>query len=224
MLSVAVAARQTGIPIFGTAGYGTATAIAFARETEARGADGLLLLPPYLTETSASGMYEHVVAVCRSTRLGVILYNRGNGRIDAATLLRACEACPNLVALKDGAGDIEELVRMRAALGDRLTFINGMPTAEIYAPAYRDFAPGAALAYSRDILDGEPRRQEQFVRDFLMPYARMRRREAGYTVSLAKAGTRIVGRGAGPVRPPISDITAEEYEQLAQLIALLGSE
>jgi 5-dehydro-4-deoxyglucarate dehydratase len=44
----------------------------------------------------------------------------------------------------------------------------------------------------------------------------------GYAVSIVKAGARIVGHDAGPVRPPLSDLTAAEVEQLARLIDRLG--
>jgi len=41
-------------------------------------------------------------------------------------------------------------------------------------------------------------------------------------VSIVKAGARIVGHDAGPVRPPLSDLDAGEVEQLGRLIARLG--
>ena len=45
--------------------------------------------------------------------------------------------CPNLIGFKDGVGDIEQLTGIRSAIGDRLLFINGMPTAETYARSFR---------------------------------------------------------------------------------------
>ena len=42
-------------------------------------------------------------------------------------------------------------------------------------------------------------------RDFFLPYVRIRNRQPGYAVSIVKAGADIVGRSAGPVRPPLSD-------------------
>jgi dihydrodipicolinate synthase/N-acetylneuraminate lyase len=46
------------------------------------------------------------------------VYSRANGRLKADTLAHLAEQCPSLVALKDGAGDTEELWAMRFALGD----------------------------------------------------------------------------------------------------------
>ena len=56
----------------------TAQAIEKAKAAEAAGADGILLLPPYLTEADQAGLIEHVSAVCGATSLGVIVYNRAN--------------------------------------------------------------------------------------------------------------------------------------------------
>ena len=55
--------------MLGAAGYGTRMAVAFAQETERLGADGLLLLPPYLTEAPQEGLRAHIEAVCKATRL-----------------------------------------------------------------------------------------------------------------------------------------------------------
>jgi 5-dehydro-4-deoxyglucarate dehydratase len=44
----------------------------------------------------------------------------------------------------------------------------------------------------------------------------------GYAVSLVKAGCRIVGRDAGPVRPPLVDLRPDEVERLAALVQALG--
>ena len=230
--ALAAAPRQ---PVIAATGYGTAMATELAARSERNGADGLLLLPPYLTETSQEGLFHHIRAVCAATGLGVIVYNRANCRIGADTLLRLLDACPNLVGFKDGVGDTEEFLRMRALAGDRVTWINGMPTAEAHALAYAgmgvtgytsaiyNFAPAAAMAVHRAVRAGDSARVLAFVRDFLGPYGRLRARGAGYAVSIVKAAVEIIGRSAGPVRPPLSPLTPAEVAELAALIARLDT-
>ena len=46
-------------------------------------------------------------------------------------------ALPNLVGFKDGLGEIELLVTIRRRLGERLAYLGGLPTAEVYAAAYK---------------------------------------------------------------------------------------
>jgi 5-dehydro-4-deoxyglucarate dehydratase len=229
--SVATGCRT---PVIAAAGYGTKMARTFAIESERLGASGLLLLPPYLTGASQEGLFNHVRGICDSTGLGVIVYNRANCRLSADTLMRLLDACPNLIAFKDGIGDIEEMLKITASVGDRAIVINGMPTAEIYARAYfgmgissytsaiYNFVPRSAMAFHRAVLANDGETINAFTRTFLSSYGKIRSRQPGYAVSIVKAGVDIVGRSAGPVRPPLSSLTREERDELAALIETLG--
>ncbi|HWY62468.1 MAG TPA: 5-dehydro-4-deoxyglucarate dehydratase, partial [Rhizomicrobium sp.] len=131
-----VAENAGRVPILAGAGYGTALAVEMARAAERAGADGILLLPAYLITPTQEGLLAHVDAVCKATKLGVIIYNRDNCRINEDTLAQVCDGNPNLVGFKDGIGDIELMMRVRSKLGDRLTYIGGLPTAETFALPY----------------------------------------------------------------------------------------
>jgi len=58
--------------------------------------------------------------------------------------------------------------------------------------------------------------------DFFLPYLEIRNRVPGYAVSIVKAGARLVGHDAGPVRAPLTDLTPDETDRLAALIGKLG--
>jgi 5-dehydro-4-deoxyglucarate dehydratase len=139
----------------------------FAQAAEATGADGLLHLPPYLVNSDPAGIVAHVQAVCAATGLGVIFYNRDNAILDEVALERLCALCPNLVGFKDGYGDIELMTRIYARLGDRLTYIGGLPTAETFALPYLEMG---VTTYSSAIFNFLP----QFAQSF---YAAVRRRD-----------------------------------------------
>jgi len=85
---VAAAVQQTKqrVPVVAGCGYGTAMAKQFAQAAEASGADGILLLPPYLLNAEAAGIAAHVEAVCAATKLGVIFYNRDNAILNETVL------------------------------------------------------------------------------------------------------------------------------------------
>jgi 5-dehydro-4-deoxyglucarate dehydratase len=89
-------------------------------------AQGVLLLPHYLTEASQEGLAAHIETVCRSVSLGVIVYNRGLCRLNIAVLEQLADRCHNLVGFKDGIGDIELMVTIRRRLGERLAYVCGM--------------------------------------------------------------------------------------------------
>lgn len=230
---VAAAVQQTNhrVPVVAGCGYGTAIAKQFAQEAESAGADGILLLPPYLVNAEPAGIMAHVEAVCASTRLGVIFYNRDNAIINDVTLERLCERCPNLVGFKDGYGDIELMTRIYARMGDRLTYIGGLPTAETFALPYLEMG---VTTYSSAIFNFLPQFAQNFyaavrrrdhaevftqLRDFVLPYIDIRNRHKGYAVSIVKAGMRAIGRPAGPVRTPLTDLDQSETDALTKLIA-----
>ena len=222
------------VPVIAGAGYGTAMAIDLVKRAERAGADGIVLLPPYLLNASQQGLEEHVAAVCKATSLGVILYNRDNAILDADTVARLCERCPNLVGLKDGVGDIELMVRTRSLLGDRLVYVGGLPTAETFARPYLamgvatyssallNFMPIFARGFYQAVRAEDVPAIEAGLRDFVLPYTAIRNRGRGYAVSIVKAGAKIVGRPGGPLRPPLTELDAKSYADLEALIKSHG--
>jgi 5-dehydro-4-deoxyglucarate dehydratase len=222
------------VPVIAGAGYGTAMATDLAKRAERAGADAILLLPPYLVNASQPGLMAHVEAVCRATGIGVIVYNRDNAILEADTVARLCERCPNLVGLKDGVGDIELMVRTRNLLGDRLVYLGGLPTAETFARPYLamgvatyssallNFFPNFARGFYRAVRAEDVGAIEAGLRDFVLPYTAIRNRGRGYAVSIVKAGVRIAGRSAGPVRPPLTELDAKSYADLQALMEKHG--
>ena len=230
VVAAAVSETAGSMPILAGCGYGTRTAIEFAHAAEQAGAEGLLLLPPYLVNADQDGLFRHVKAVCDSTSLGVIVYNRDNAIATDVTVERMCDACPNLVGFKDGVGDLELMMKIYLRMGDRLTYIGGLPTAETFALSYLEMG---VTTYSSAIFNFLPkwatkfyeairRRDHAFVakemREFVVPYLTIRDRRKGYAVSIVKAGTRLMGHDCGPVRTPLSDLTEEEMGMLGKLL------
>jgi 5-dehydro-4-deoxyglucarate dehydratase len=230
VVAAAVATAAGRVPIIAGVGYGTAMAVELARAAEAGGADGILVLPPYLVKTEQEGLFAHLDAICRATRLAVIPYNRDNCLIAPATLARLAEHHANLIGFKDGHGDVEQLVATRQALGDRLVYVGGMPTAEIFAVPYFaagfttyssavfNFIPRLALRFHAAVHAGDSAVTDDMLKRFFLPYIALRNRKRGYAVSIVKAGMRVVGRPAGPVRAPLVDLDAAEERELRALL------
>lgn len=218
------------LPVLAPATGATAVAVQQARAAQDAGASGVLLMPPYLTEAPQRGLLEHIGAVCSSTDLGVIVYSRANAVLDDVTVARAADRNPNLVGLKDGVGDIERMTRTYARLGDRLIYIGGLPTAETfalpllqlgvttYSSALYNFLPEFALKFFAAVRAQDRVEVYRMLNEFVLPYLDIRDRARGYAVSIVKAGLTAVGRDGGPVRPPLTDLTADEREELAVLV------
>ncbi len=231
VVAAAVAETAGRVPVIAGCGYGTAIAVERAKAAERAGADGILWLPPSLVDASQAGLAAHVDAVCQATGLGVIVYNRDNAILDDDTVAGLCERNPNLVGFKDGVGDLELMARVYSRMGDRLTYIGGLPTAETFAPAYLEmgvttyssaifnFLPEWALAFYRAVRAEDEQAVLRGLQEFVLPYIALRNRGRGYAVSIVKAGMRAVGRPAGPVRSPLTDLEPAEQDELARLIA-----
>ena len=233
VVKAAVEETAGKVPVLAGCGYGTAMAKEFAKAAEDAGADGILLLPPYLVNSDQAGLAAHAEAVCASTKLGVIFYNRDNAIMDDVTLAKLCERCPNLVGYKDGYGDIELMTRIYARLGDRLTYIGGLPTAETFALPYLEmgvttyssaifnFLPNFAQAFYAAVRQRNRDEVYARLREFVLPYIAIRNRRKGYAVSIVKAGMNAIGRPAGPVRSPLVDLNHAELDELTKLIGKL---
>ncbi|RQP06791.1 5-dehydro-4-deoxyglucarate dehydratase [Paracoccus sp. MA] len=212
-------------------GYGTEMAVEIAQSVQKIGADGILLLPHYLIDAPQEGLFQHVRKVCQSVDFGVMVYNRDNAVLQADTLARLCDECPNLIGFKDGTGDIGLVRQITAKMGDRLMYLGGMPTAELFAEAYLgagfttyssavfNFVPGLANEFYASLRAGERDNCERILNEFFYPFMEIRSRAKGYAVSAVKAGVRLQGFDAGPVRSPLTDLTERDQADLAALIA-----
>jgi len=234
IIKTAVQTCKGKVPIIAGAGGSTRFAIQCAQEAERQGAHGILLLPHYLMEAGQEGLIAHVEAVCKSVKFGVIVYNRNVCKLTPESLAILADRCPNLVGFKDGVGDIEKMNAIYMKMGDRFSYLGGLPTAEVYAAAYKalgtpvyssavfNFIPKTAMEFYHAVKNDDKQTQHRLLLDFFIPYLKIRNNDPGYAVSIIKAGATIVGHTAGPVRPPLSELKPQEVEQLAALIKTLG--
>jgi 5-dehydro-4-deoxyglucarate dehydratase len=234
IIQTAVDTCRGKVPIIAGAGGPTRFAIQCAQAAEKAGAHGILLLPHYLTEAGQEGLAAHVEAVCKSVKFGVIVYNRSQCKLLPDTLAGLAERNANLVGFKDGVGDIEAMVAIYQRMGDRFSYLGGLPTAEVYAAAYKalgtpvyssavfNFIPRTAMDFYEAVRTDDLATQHRLLKDFFMPYLDIRNKGQGYAVSIVKAGAKLVGHDAGPVRTPLTDLKPAEMEQLDALIRKLG--
>jgi 5-dehydro-4-deoxyglucarate dehydratase len=234
IIKTAVDTCRGKVPIIAGAGGPTRTAIAHAQEAERLGAHGVLLLPHYLTEAGQEGLIAHVEQVCKSVKFGVIVYNRNVCKLTPESLAILADRCPNLIGFKDGVGDIEMMMSIYLKMGERFSYLGGLPTAEVYAAAYKalgtpvyssavfNFIPKTAMQFYEAVRTDDHATQHRLLKDFFMPYLDIRNKGHGYAVSIVKAGAQLVGHGAGPVRAPLTDLKPAEMEQLGRLITALG--
>ncbi|MFJ6556689.1 5-dehydro-4-deoxyglucarate dehydratase [Streptomyces luteogriseus] len=231
---VAVTTTAGRVPVLAAAGGPTPVARDQAARVERAGADGILLLPPYLVSAPQQGLVRYVEEVIAATDLPVVFYQRGTARLTAETAAEIA-ALPGVVGLKDGIGDIERMHRIvravRAVPGtEDFQFFNGLPTAEMTAPAYKGvgvdlyssavfaFAPEIALAFHRALAEDDDALVSRLLDEFYGPLVALRDEVPGYAVSLVKAGVTLRGLDVGGVRAPLLDPTPEHVARLSKLL------
>jgi 5-dehydro-4-deoxyglucarate dehydratase len=213
---IAVSAVAGRHPVLVGCGGPLGHARVVARAAEAAGAQGLLLMPPYLVEPMPGGMVAYVRAVTASSGLPVIVYHRGHGALSADDV-RELVHDPAVAGIKDGVGDLAlarqfaEIVRESAR---ELLLLNGMPTAEVHHAAYAELGidrySSAVFTMAPEIAMGfhtptDPGMRDALLREFFEPFVQLRAAAPGLAVALVKTGLRLRGEDVGVPRPPLRD-------------------
>lgn len=233
VVEACVAEAAGRVPVVAGVGFGFGAAAEMARTAEAVGADGVLVFPPYLGTSSIVGQVDYYGRLAQQVGIGLVLYQRPPFEIAPSALVELA-AVENIVALKDGTGNVELIQRQRSVVDDPdFVFLNGVPTAELVAPAMMrcdvrgyssallNVIPEFAVDFHAALSNGDDGRVEALTRDVLTPFVALRDRVPGYAVSLIKAGVRLRGRDVGHVRPPLTEPVADDVAALAGLLEQL---
>lgn len=229
-VEIALSVVKGKVPVYTGVGGNISHAVECAQVSEKLGADGYLILPPYLIEPEQEGLFEYLSTIVGSTGLNAVVYQRDNCVLTLETLKRLVEY-PQVVGLKDGLGNMELNIELTQTLGDRLEFMNGMPMAEVTMPAYvnlgfksyssaiSNYIPHISAMFYDALLNQNKALLHELYQEVILPINRIRRQRKGYAVSLIKAGMEIVGLPVGTkVRAPIVPVEKDHYQQLEQII------
>jgi 4-hydroxy-tetrahydrodipicolinate synthase len=120
-------ARGRAKVIAGTGSNDTAHSVHLTQEAENTGVDGLLLVAPYYSRPSQSGLLAHFRTIAESTKLPIMIYNipsRTGTNVLPATFLTLAEM-PNVVAVKESSGDLDQMTKIIAGLPDGVRLYSG---------------------------------------------------------------------------------------------------
>ncbi|MGO4887559.1 5-dehydro-4-deoxyglucarate dehydratase [Anaerobacillus sp. MEB173] len=231
MIEVAISVAKGKVPVYTGVGGNITDALELVKLSEELGAEGYLILPPYLIEGEQEGLYNYYKTIVESSHLNAILYQRDNAILQLKTLQRLVDELPQIVGLKDGHGDMELNLAMTQTIGDRLEWLNGMPFAEITMPAYAgigynsyssamsNYVPHISRMYYNALLEGNDQLVKEIYTEVLLPINEIRKSKKGYAVSLIKAGMKIVGLPVeNTVRPPVVPVSEEDYAKLENIV------
>ena len=93
-------------------GNNTAAVVEEIKQTNWKGIDGILSICPYYNKPSQEGLYQHFKAIAKNSPLPIVLYNvpgRTGVNMKAETTVRIANDFPNIVAIKEAAGSLEQV-------------------------------------------------------------------------------------------------------------------
>jgi 5-dehydro-4-deoxyglucarate dehydratase len=228
VIELTVLATDDRVPVIAGVGFGQRLGVELAQVAEKAGADGILVFPPYYPQADDEGMFEYYRSIGNATRLGMIIYGRDWARFTPAMVERLT-AIPNLIAWKEGHGDIRQLQTIMNHVGDRLCWIGGAGDDLLgvyYSAGVRSFtssiasvAPALALKLHELAAAEDTEALAELLETCVIPLYELRSRRKGYEVAAMKAMMEMVGLNGGPVRPPLVNITPKELDELRIIVS-----
>jgi 5-dehydro-4-deoxyglucarate dehydratase len=222
-----VEAASKRVPVIAGVGFSQSLGIDLSLAAADAGADGLLIFPPYYPNADDDGLLAYYRAIAGSTPLPVLIYSRDWAHFTPAMVERLT-TISNLVAWKDGQGDIRRLQSIMNRVGDRLAWIGGAGddmVAAYYSIGIRAFTSSIAsvaprLSLRLDELAAIGAREElsELLERCVIPLYSIRSRRKGYEVSTMKVLMDLAGMRGGPVRPPLVTVTDSEREELEVIL------
>ncbi len=114
--------------LMGCGGNNTADVVRELKEADFAGIDGILSVCPYYNKPSQEGLYQHFKAIATASPLPVVLYNvpgRTGVNLKAETTVRLAKDCPNIVAIKEASGSLEQVDEIIKNKPDSFDVISG---------------------------------------------------------------------------------------------------
>ncbi|MGH9163011.1 MAG: 5-dehydro-4-deoxyglucarate dehydratase [Vicinamibacteraceae bacterium] len=216
------------MPVIAGVGGSVRLACDQARHAAAAGAAGILALPPYYPDADEAGLLDYYRSIGASTTRGLLVYSRDWVNPGPAFVERLA-TIPTLIAWKDGQGNVRRYQIIISSVGDRLHWIGG--AGDDLVPAYyrlgirtytssiSNVAPRLSIALHETAAAGDETALQQLMTRYVIPLYAFRARRKGYEVAVMKAMMTLLGSAAGPVRPPLVDVSDAEREELAQMLA-----
>lgn len=129
LIELVVQAARGRIPVIaGTGSNNTKEAIRLTRHAKRVGADAALLISPYYNKPTQRGLYLHFKAIAEAVDLPLIPYNiasRTAVNIEPETFARLAADVPNIVAIKEASGNLEQMSRILHLTNRRISLLSG---------------------------------------------------------------------------------------------------
>ena len=220
------------IPVIaGTGSNCTRTAVELSKEAEKDGADGLLLVTPYYNKATQNGLIAHYTQICREVKLPAILYNvpsRTGCNIQPKTLAQLVKNVDNIVGVKEASGNIGAVAQIMHLCDGNIDLYSGnddqvVPLMSLGGIGVISVLSNIAPAYVHDMvykyLDGDVEGSRKMQLD-AVPICDALFCEVNPIP--VKAAMNLMGKEAGPLRAPLTEIEPAHREELKKIMKDFG--
>ncbi len=226
------AAAETVPVVVGVNAGSTRDVVAYAREAEALGADGVLLAAPYYSLPTPDELFEHFRMVNDAIGIPIMLYNYpGRTGVDMTpALVERLAALKNIRYIKESTGDIARIGEILRRVGGKMGVFCGCDTLALeslrlgavgWVGGVVNLLPKEHVQlFELACEEGDGHAAEKLYHR-LLPILSLMEGEGKYT-QFVKAGCALVGHPVGPPRRPLLPAAAEDIRRLGQKLSLLG--
>lgn len=222
------------IPVVaGTGSNCTETAVYLSQEAEKFGADGLLLVTPYYNKATQKGLVQHFTTVANAVRLPIILYNvpsRTGCNIQPETAVELAKNVENIVAIKEASGNISQIAKLAQLADGCIDIYSGnddqiVPILSLGGIGVISVLSNVAPKQTHDIvqlyLDGKVKESRELQLKALPLVDALFCEVNPIPV---KAALNLMGKNAGALRGPLTDMEEKNIPKLAQALKDFGIE
>jgi 4-hydroxy-tetrahydrodipicolinate synthase len=220
------------IPVIaGTGSNCTDTAVYLSVEAEKYGADGLLLVSPYYNKATQNGIKAHFKAVADMVKIPILLYNvpgRTGVNIAAETIADLCLNVPNIVGVKEASGNFTAIADLMNFADGRVDLYSGnddqiVPMMSLGGKGVISVLSNIAPAQTHEICEayfkGEVKRSAALQ---LAAIPLINALFCEVNPIPVKAALNLMGKAAGPVRLPLTEMEPKNQERLKQAMKEYG--
>jgi 4-hydroxy-tetrahydrodipicolinate synthase len=232
VIATAVAHVNKRVPVYaGTGAETTREVVRLTKMAEREGVDSVSVITPYFIKPTQQEIYAHYRRIAEQTRLPVILYNNpgtcGGVQIDVDTVARLAEV-PNILAIKDSSGDLQNTNEMIRAVPPRFSVLMGRDTlifpalmfgARGSVPATGNIAPALLAEIYNTFQRGDLEASKA---------AQLRLNPLRLALGLCtapgavKAALQVLGTPIGPCRSPVSGLAPEKLPKMRAALEAAG--
>ena len=232
VIATAVAHVRKRVPVFaGTGAESTREAVRLTKMAEREGVDGVSVITPYFVSPTQQEIYDHYRRIAEHTSLPVVLYNNpgtcGGVKIDVDTVARLAQV-PNILAIKDSSGDLQNTVEFIRVVPDRFSVMMGRDTliypalifgARGAVPATGNIAPRILVDIYESFMRGDQAAS-------LAAQRKLNPVRMALTLGTApggvKAALQLLGLAIGPCRSPVAALTQDKMQKMRAALQSAG--